>query len=528
MARRRRPRVAAWIFTAAVLAAASQANAQDAPGAPAASQSVIGYPSSFFASMGLSTAYDMVLRVPGFSFDDGATVRGFAGAAGNVLIDGLRPASKTEDLIAILQRIPASDVERIDLIRGGAPGIDMQGKTVVANIVRRHAKGFSGTATLWYYEPEDLAFDPGTRLQGTWRRGEQTFEAAVEAEQGHDGSQGSGPHDIFGPTGQRIDSSQTFSVAPNWLYKGSTAYEAPLLGGRLRATLMVEDQPYHEFVLDQFAVTRRQVEQMRLDQADAELGLHYNRDLNQQVSLELLGLQHLGDFSSTQVFRTATDNQAFSLGDTSGESIARGVLHWRPTTSLDVDAGGEFAFNWLTTRTRFTDQGAPVAVPAGDVHVEEKRGEAFATATWRATSTLAVEAGVRVEESTISSTGDVALTKTLVFPKPRLVVSWSPDAADQVRVRVEREVGQLDFNAFVANAALNGNGVTAGNPNLSPQQDWAFEAAWDHHFWNDGVVSITARQLELRDVVDRSRCSAPSGVFDEPANIGGAAARRTS
>jgi outer membrane receptor protein involved in Fe transport len=128
---------------------------------------------------------------------------------------------------------------------------------------------------------------------------------------------------------------------------------------------------------------------------------------------------------------------------------------------------------------------------------------------------------VRVEDSTISSTGDVALSKTLVFPKPRLVVTWTPDAADQMRIRVEREVGQLDFNNFVANAALNGNGVAAGNPNLSPQQDWAFEAAWDHHFWNDGVVSMTVRRLELIDVIDRAPVFAPSGVFDEPANIGG-------
>ncbi|MGH1558376.1 hypothetical protein ACRAWD_12570 [Caulobacter segnis] len=35
----------------------------------------------------------------------------------------------------MLRRIAAPTVERIDLIRGGAPGIDMQGRTVMANIV---------------------------------------------------------------------------------------------------------------------------------------------------------------------------------------------------------------------------------------------------------------------------------------------------------------------------------------------------------------------------------------------------------
>src|SRR5271170_7802135 len=102
-------------------AAAPAALAANAPAPPAASgatdRGVISYPASFFASMGVDTAYDMVLRVPGYVFDDGSNLRGFAGAAGNVLIDGQRPASKTDDLAAILGRLPASAVERIDLIR---------------------------------------------------------------------------------------------------------------------------------------------------------------------------------------------------------------------------------------------------------------------------------------------------------------------------------------------------------------------------------------------------------------------------
>ena len=38
---------------------------------------------------------------------------------------------------SILQRIPAASVERIEVIRGSAPGIDMQGQSVVANVVRK-------------------------------------------------------------------------------------------------------------------------------------------------------------------------------------------------------------------------------------------------------------------------------------------------------------------------------------------------------------------------------------------------------
>ena len=55
----------------------------------------------------------MIERLPGFVFDDGSSVRGFEGAAGNVLIDGQLPTSKTDDLESVLRRIPASQVAHV-------------------------------------------------------------------------------------------------------------------------------------------------------------------------------------------------------------------------------------------------------------------------------------------------------------------------------------------------------------------------------------------------------------------------------
>src|SRR5579862_8996613 len=64
---------------------------------------VLNYPASYFADARPNTAYDMISRLPGFVFDDGNTLRGFGGTAGNVLIDGQRPTSKTDDLQSVLQ-----------------------------------------------------------------------------------------------------------------------------------------------------------------------------------------------------------------------------------------------------------------------------------------------------------------------------------------------------------------------------------------------------------------------------------------
>ena len=90
---------------AAVLAAAvpAIALAQAQP----VTQGVISYPPAYFAEQRPSTALDMVQRLPGFSIDGGDDVRGFEGAAGNILIDGARPTSKTDDIEEILRVTPA-------------------------------------------------------------------------------------------------------------------------------------------------------------------------------------------------------------------------------------------------------------------------------------------------------------------------------------------------------------------------------------------------------------------------------------
>lgn len=128
-----------------ILAAAAPAaeTAEPAPAVGAAEHGVIAYPPGFFADAAPTSAYDMVIRLPGFTFDKGALVRGLADAGGNVLIDGQPPVSKNDTLDEILKRIPAAAIARVELIRGGAPGIDMQGRTVVANVVRRRQAGFA-------------------------------------------------------------------------------------------------------------------------------------------------------------------------------------------------------------------------------------------------------------------------------------------------------------------------------------------------------------------------------------------------
>ena len=106
-----------------------------APLTDAAQRGVLVFTPDFFAAQRPNTALDMVNRVPGFSIDNGSGARGFEGAVGNVLINNNRPASKNDSGSNVLGRTLANQVERIELIRGGAAGVDMQGYAVVVNVI---------------------------------------------------------------------------------------------------------------------------------------------------------------------------------------------------------------------------------------------------------------------------------------------------------------------------------------------------------------------------------------------------------
>ena len=169
------------VAAAAALAAAEPPPKGVTPVAAAPSETgIIAYPPSFFAEASPSTAYDMVIRVPGFSFDKGTVVRGLAGSGGNVLIDGEPAVAKNDALDEILRRIPAGAVAHVDLIRGGAPGVDMQGRTVMVNVVRKSTAGFRGATTTGAYAVYDGRVLGSFRAEGQWRwAGGRAAEASI-------------------------------------------------------------------------------------------------------------------------------------------------------------------------------------------------------------------------------------------------------------------------------------------------------------------------------------------------------------
>lgn len=506
------------------------AQAAAAAGPPAAvappQQGVIGYPTSFFAGQQVANAAEMLARIPGFSLDTGDSVRGFEGAAGNVIVDGQRPTSKTDNLEEILRRIPIAQIERIDVIRGGAPGIDMQGKTVIANVIKTSGASFRGLYAVANNHLWDGRNMHGMRVELSGGDGSRTWEALARYGYGNDDGGQFGPRVRFKPDGTVIREGRHQSEADGLQQILSGAYSQPLAGGRISVNArLFWDSWKSEDTTTYSMPAGRQPDNIvsPYDEFQSELGTRFNRDFGPKTKLELVALRTDEDFHAFDLFRAGSgDTSEFRNKRDVSETIGRGVLKHQWSPRLSFEAGGEAALNKLDSRSAAFENGVAQAIPAAAVTVEETRGEVFAKAIWRPATTWTVDGSLRFEASKISSAGDVVLEKKLQFLKPRVAVSWDVRPQTQIRARVERVVGQLDFDAFVAGSDFTaGTGVSAGNPDLNPEQAWVAEAALEQRFWKSGAVTLTVRHSELKDVIDRGPVFLPNGqVFDQPTNIG--------
>ena len=499
------------LATTAILLSAGAGLAQTPPPAPtpaadSAGQGILLFTPDFFADQRPNTALDMVSRVPGFSVVDGDGSRGFEGSVGNVLVNGARPASKNDTGSAVLSRTLAAQVERIELIRGGAPGIDMQGFAVVVNVITRTESSRQSILTL-----EAALFDGGQDLYGgsyqfTAKDGDTTWGVTLSDGRSMSDANGVGPVIRRDANGVIIRQEDYY----NDQYGGGSGirgnYATPFMGGKIDLTARYGVDDYHSFDL-QTAPTVRRENLYDNDGSSGEFGAVYTRPVNARLNLETRFIHQFESFEGVSTSRTRisgvdSPEQRFIGEGDAAETILRGTLRFERSTALTFESGGEMAYNMLDTRQAFTVGGVAVVLPSASVMVEELRGEVFGKSTWRVRPDLTLEAGLRLEASTITQSGDAEQEKSFFFAKPRFQATWTPRPNNQLRFRFERELGQLDFGDFAASSDLTDENVLGGNADLEPEQRWITELTYERRFWEDGIISIGLRHDEIVDAID--------------------------
>lgn len=480
------------------------------------------YGKEYFAGAQPASAMDMVTRVPGFRLTEGnIQVRGYSGAVGNILIDGQPPASKQDMLEDILKRIPATAVERIELIRPGAAGIDMMGFPLMVNVVRRTNAVPRGRLETEFaalrhqtYAPKVAAeFSIGATsildLSADWWR------AAQEDMLGY------GQRNIVDANGAPLLLSHYEQPKYNEIWTAKAGYRQPLLGGKVNLNALYKDQREVDYILQRqtFPTTVTFTGGDREFHPSMEFKGEYDHKLWNGAETQFVVIRR-DRRDKTSQFSDQTGPVIASLKDArSSETLARDLVRSR-SGRFTVEAGAEGAINTLNNKVGLTSNGAHVALPAANVLIKEKRAEFFGNLFTTISPAVSLETGLRYEMSKFTQRGDSNLEKSLAYLKPRALFTWHTTKNDELRFLYERTADQLNFINFVSFVMVSIPSVSSGNKNQVPSTLWRKSVAWEHKLGKSGSIVVTGRREEISDVLDRIALLDGGITYDSPGNVG--------
>lgn len=494
---------------------------------------IVTYPAEFFERYEPGTALDMVQRVPGFQLDDGDDTRGLGGAAGNILINDHYPSAKQDKPSNLLDRIPASQVDRIELVRGQTRGINLRGHSAVANVIIRGDTSASGATRYEVGIRKILGLDPisinaGVSVSDNWEA--VAYNAGVYGRRFASG-------DIGTKSRYQADGRLTESYLEKSLRRGSegsanlnasASFGSTL--ARVNADIGFEDRGVTLTAeRDTGNMKGGPVEDFFVDESDLlqlELGADVEAELRSGFvtrAIALYNWEQLDAVSSQLGPNVDGLHSLFRRSDsdlTATEAVARLEIDWLGWTDHALRFNIEAANNVIdSTLIQVIDSGAgleEVPVPGGNTRVEENRGEVFFGDTWYLND-FVLSYGMGMEASRISQTGDSVLTRKFFFLKPEMELTYSHLQWWQTKLRVAREVSQLDFNDFISATVFQDDDLALGNPDLRPESSWAVELSAERRFKSLSVIRGTVFHDWISDVQDLLPLTR---VFEAPGNIG--------
>ena len=512
------------------LALACVCLAQD-PAASSEKEGVTAFPAAHFADGEPVSALDVVNRTPGFAFDRGnERMRGLERAAGNVLVDGRWPTIKASTLSEVLESIPFAVIERVEVIRAEAADFDMMGRQVVLNIVRKKGGEATliGEATVKKYTDNDRNIGGGARIEYARTLGRFNLDGGLvyESEQFMFGT-GEGPYTLESAESETLLSGRfdrdDWNKSVQATANGSFVTDGVDIGVTLTAksTSLILDQvgdyatPEGDPHLEIVDIVRDS------DVFEAGSDMTFALGPNRRLNAKLLSRRERqgGDSSLAVPNRETLAESEFDWSETT----ARLNYRWDLSAPLSLEIGGEAAFNELDSFVQVGVDGSPLDLPNDSITVEEDRYEGVARVILRAGPGLSFEGGAAFEKSTLKQSGDANLIKHFDFIKPRFTAAWSVNEATDVRLRVERVVGQLDFNTFAASSSLESGIFSAGNAGLEPEESTEYELQLERRFWEEASVILTYTHYRRENSLDYI----PVGSgFDALGNAGNATRHR--
>ena len=474
------------------------------------------YSPADFARYSPKNAYDMIRNVPGFQIRENETLRGLGQQTGNILFNGERPSNKSDFFFIQLQRIPAANVTRIEIVDGATldiPGLSGQ----IANVVFK-SDAFSGQ---FEWRPQtrahftDPLFTRG-QVSATGKAGKIEYEVGLNTDDG--ARRGAGAptliYDAAGTITERRNDIWTSRYDSPKL-SGKITFPGPLAGlGHLNASYQRTYSHYDEegVRIGGALPDRRRFIIERNDTWNYEIGGDYEFRAG-PGKLKLIGLNrkshepYLNDVTDVFVDATPAVGDRFAqVGDIS-EKIAKAEYSWKMFGG-DWQLSGEGAFNKLDNVARLgsfdpiSQDFVETPFAEGTGVVKEDRYEGLLSFGRPLTKTLSFQVVVGAEHSTIAQTGVNGLTRSFFRPKGSISLAWKPASDFDVSVKYRRRVLQLSFYDFLGRAFIDDDNQNDGNEELVPQQDWSTEIELNKSLGAWGSTKLRLVNRDVEDYVD--------------------------
>jgi len=529
--------------------------------------STIVYDQEFFAQYAVTTADDILRRIPGVSTILDSTEgggggggggnndrRGFGSDGDQILINGRRLAGKSNEISSALRRIQIQNLDRVELLRGTSNDIDVRSDGIVVNLILKEGEATTASGSVLFASQLDdngwVNLDGAVNYNG--ELGKLAYFLSLERNTFGNG--------MGGFTRRYRDESYLFStgelmqdrytegerIADELSFAANSTYHFER-GDKLQLNVLIKPSTREVHDVTQF--TEYDIDgtpgssgvDLRSQVVDPDLEWEFGGTFERRVG-------EGGNFKILTVFNSEDTSSVSSRDELSGdvlsevnrnpsdiletEAILRSSYYWPLSSSQTLEIGAETARNALEqTIEAFFDLDEDGVAEQIDIFnpsskVEEARTELFINHNWTLNDRWTASSSLVAESSTLSQSGDDINNETdFDFVKPRIDVRFAPNPSDQLRIKIEKTVSQLEFSEFVPEYSVRDDRFTEGNPNLRPETAWEYEVGYEHRLQDDrGVVEARVFYNDIQDRIESVAIDPDNdGEFDSATgNIGDA------